>query len=347
MRLLLLDGRDVQRLADTQLADAAVRVAFGAMQDGEFTLPQVLELDLTDRRAEIHAKGAFLHAAEDWALKVSSAFSLNPQRGIPAHSGLTIVFDANDGRPQALIVDGGFLTELRTGAAGALSSDLLARRDATVAAVIGAGSQARFQLAALARVRAIDEVRITARSHESATALAAEVAEVAEHHPFAVSALADPEEAVAGADVVITTTPAREPILRGEWLSEGAHVVAVGADSPAKRELDRDVMRRATVIAVDDVGQATTRGELRHALNEGSVDARDVVTLAALLAGEAPGRAAPADITVADLTGVGTQDAAIASLVVTAARRRGVGRRLELRDAPAPPVGASRQGRDA
>jgi ornithine cyclodeaminase/alanine dehydrogenase-like protein (mu-crystallin family) len=140
------------------------------------------------------------------------------------------------------------------------------------------------------------------------------------------------EEAVRGADIVITTTPSTAPIVDAEWLEAGTHVTAVGSDEPNKQELAPDVLARADVVAVDDRRQAASFGELHHVIGRG-VREEDVVTLGELLEGVAQGRVGADDITVADLTGVGVQDAAIASLVVREATRAQVAH-LDLRSVP-------------
>ena len=194
---------------------------------------------------------------------------------------------------------------------------MLARQDATTAAIVGAGSQARYQLEALLQVRAIDAVRVASRSPERARAFVDEIAAVGLSARLCDSV----EEAVRGADIVITTTPSTVPIVDAEWLDSGTHVTAIGSDEPAKQELASEVLARANVVAVDDRRQAASFGELHHAIEHGLRTEQDVVTLGELLDGAAQGRVGAEDITVADLTGVGVQDAAIASLVLREATR--------------------------
>jgi ornithine cyclodeaminase len=241
-----------------------------------------------------------------------------------------MVLSATDGTLIGLLGDNGYLTELRTGAAGAIAADLLARQDATTAAIVGAGSQARYQLEALLRVRSIEAVRVASRSPERAETFVDEVARLGLSARLCDSV----EEAVRGADIVITTTPSTVPLVNAEWLDEGAHVTAVGSDEPSKQELAPEVLARANVVAVDDRRQAASFGELHHAVVRGLRTEQDVVTLGELLDGAAPGRVGADDITVADLTGVGVQDAAIASLVLREATRAQVAR-LDPRDAAA------------
>jgi ornithine cyclodeaminase len=263
-----------------------------------------------------HIKAGHLHDDAVWTVKVSGDF--DPGDGGPVrHSGLMLVLSAVDGGLVGVLADNGYLTELRTGAAGAVAADLLARPDARTAAIVGAGSQARFQLEALREVRSIDTVRVASRSPERAQVFVDELA----GQGLSARLFASVEEAIRGADVVITVTPSTAPLVDAGWLEPGTHVTAVGSDEPTKQELDPAVLARARVVAVDDRRQTASFGELHHAIAAGLRSADDVVTLGELLEGAAEGRVAADDITVADLTGVGVQDAAIAALVLREAAR--------------------------
>jgi ornithine cyclodeaminase/alanine dehydrogenase-like protein (mu-crystallin family) len=316
--MLLLDESEIRELADVTLARQVVRDAFAALHRGEATLPSIISMPFHAPEGVAHIKAGHLHADPTWTLKVSADFVAD--NGLPTrHSGLMLVISSVDGTLVAVLRDNGYLTELRTGAAGAIAADLLARADATTVAIIGAGSQARFQLDALLDVRPIERVRVASRSQERAQAFVDEI----ENGTQLAAALFDSvQEAVDGADVVVTTTQSTAPLVHADWLAPGAHVTAVGSDEPSKQELATDVLERAAVVAVDDRDQTSRFGELHHALEAGVLDVSGVVTLGQLIDGQEPGRTAPDDLTVADLTGVGIQDAAIAAFIVRAATRR-------------------------
>jgi ornithine cyclodeaminase len=303
-----------------------VRDAFAGLARGEATLPAVVDLEIPQFKGEVHVKSAFLHATPYYTIKIASGFYDNPVRGLPVGNGLMLVFAADTGAPAALLLDNGFLTDLRTGAAGAVAADLLARRDVERVAVIGAGIQGRFQLEALLRVRTPRSVAVYDISEPARTAYAAEMSE---RTGLPVQAVASAESAVRGADIVVTVTPSWEPYLRAEWLSPGMHVTAVGSDMPQKGELCPDALARADKVVVDSLQQCLGNGELHHAVAAGLLKAGDVTAeLGAIAAGMRPGRERDDEITVADLTGVGVQDAAVAAATVAAARERGVGRPL-------------------
>jgi ornithine cyclodeaminase/alanine dehydrogenase-like protein (mu-crystallin family) len=312
--MLLLNESEIRRIVDAGTARTAIADAFRALHRGEATLPAVISVPFRRPDGVAHIKAGHLHADAVWTVKVSGDF--DPGDGGPVrHSGLMLVLSADDGNLVGLLADNGYLTELRTGAAGAVAADLLARPDATTAAIVGAGSQARFQLEALRGVRSIDSVRVASRSPERAQIFVDELSA----QGLSARLCASVEEAVRGADVVVTVTPSTAPLVAAEWLEPGTHVTAVGSDEPTKQELDPAVGARPSVVA----GRAQTAsfGELHHAIAAGLRTANDVVTLGELLEGAAAGRAAAEDITVADLTGVGVQDAAIAALVLRGAAR--------------------------
>jgi len=315
--MVILDEAQIRQLVDADAAREAVADAFRALHRGQATLANVSTLYFADPEGLAHIKAGHLHQDGVWTVKLAA--DLDPGDGGPVrHGGLMLVLSALDGSPVGLLLDNGYLTELRTGAAGAIAADLLARPDASTVAIVGAGSQARHQLQALRRVRPIDRVQVTSRTPERLRAFADEIEG---GHGLAVHVSSSVEHAVRGADIVITTTSSNAPLVQSDWLDPGTHVTAVGADDPAKQELSPDVLVRATVVAVDDRGQAARSGELHHAIAAGVREEEDTVTLGELLEGVAGGRAGDDDLTVADLTGVGVQDAAIAALTMRQAAR--------------------------
>jgi ornithine cyclodeaminase len=319
---------EVRRLISPAAALGAVREAFVKLARGQATLPGVLGLDLPAHHGEVHVKGAHLHGSPFYSIKEATGFYDNPARGLPVTSGLVLVFDATTGFLKVLLLDNGYLTELRTGAAGALAALLLARREVETVGIIGSGSQARYQIEALLGVRRPRRVIVHGRSAASAAAYAREMGG---RLGLAVTAVATAREAVIESDVVITTTPSREPIVRAEWLRPGTHVTAMGSDGPDKRELEGAVLARADKVVADRLDQCLRLGEIHHAVAEGAITAKDVhAELGEIAAGLRPGRTSDDEITVADLTGVGVQDAAVADVVTAAALAAGIGETIEV-----------------
>ncbi len=216
---------------------------------------------------------------------------------------------------------------MRTAAAGAVAARHLARPDAARAAILGTGLQARMQLRALMLVRPLTSAVIWGRDGGKAEAAAREMAEAL---GIAVTAERDAAAAVAGADIIVTTTPARKPVLRAEWLRPGQHVTAMGSDQSEKNELDPRCILRADLYVPDRLTQARSLGELRSAIAARLV-AEDAVfaELGEIVAGTAPGRSGPEAITIADLTGTGVQDTVIATLAGARAQAAGAGTAME------------------
>ena len=294
-------------------AVAAMREAFRADGDGRTVVPPVINLEVAGARGEFHVKTAHIEGVPHVAVKIASGFYDNPAKGLPSGSGLMAVFDAATGLPVALLLDNGFLTDVRTGAAGALAGDYLARDQISTVGVIGSGVQARHQVRCLRVVRSFERIVAwspnRARLDAYCTELSAE--------GYDVVAAESIESVCAAADVLITATPSRDPLIRAEWLREGVHVTAVGSDSPGKRELDAGCLGRADLVVVDRYSQCAAFGELKHALDAGVPLRSSVVELGRLVAGDRPARTDDVQITVADLTGVGFQDTAIASAAMS------------------------------
>jgi ornithine cyclodeaminase len=285
----------------------AIRTAFRADGLGLTTVPAVINLPVPAADGEFHVKSAYIDGVPHVAVKVASGFYRNPERGLPSGAGLMLLFNAATGMAEALLLDNAFLTDVRTGAAGAVAADALARERIATVGVIGSGIQARQQLECLREVREFSRVVCWSRNRDHADRFSAAIAK-----DFAVdaSAVPDPERAVREADLVVTVTPSREPIVRAEWLRPGTHVTAVGSDTPGKRELHAGCLERADLVVTDRTSQCAAFGELAHAPH-----ARVHAQLGEIVAGLKPGRTAGDQITIADLTGVGFQDTAIASVV--------------------------------
>ena len=318
MSLPYLDEAAIRAAVSPAAAVAAVRDAFRADGEGRTRVPAVINLPIPGTHGEFHVKTAWVEGAGLIAVKVASGFYDNPARGLPTGSGLMALFDADTGMPVGLLFDNGYLTDLRTGAAGAVAAEVLARRDVATVGVIGSGVQARHQVTCLREVRTFR--RIVAWSPD-APGLLQYCAEMRERLGVEAVAAASPEEACRGADVLVTATPSREPIVRAEWLRAGMHVTAVGADTPGKQELEAACLRRADLVVVDRLAQCSRFGELSHALAAGLLRDDEVHgELGAVVAGRVPGRTRDAQITICDLTGVGFQDTAIAALAWHRAR---------------------------
>lgn len=303
---------------------AAVAAVYPLISAQQAVMPPIMRIDVAPHNGEVDIKSAYLPGYDGIAIKVSAGFFDNPQRGLPSLGGLMVVLDAETGVPRAALFDNGWLTDLRTALAGAVAADHLARADAAAVGIVGAGVQARLQLEALTLVRDVTRARIWARRQERAEAAAEQLAATL---GIDVTAVDSPAAAAADVDVLVTTTPATEPLVDAAALHPGLHVTAVGSDAEHKQELDPSAIAAADRFVCDHLGQSQRLGELRAAVEAG-FDAGDAVELGAVIDGDAPGRSGPDDVTICDLTGTGAQDTAIASLAVARCVVAGAGTRV-------------------
>ncbi|MGY9049090.1 hypothetical protein P775_05780 [Puniceibacterium antarcticum] len=297
---------------DTGLVDV-VEAAFVALAGGQVIMPPILSMDLAAVHGEVDVKTAYIPGLDSFALKVSTGFFDNAAKGLPSLGGLMTVFSATTGQVQAVLLDNGFLTDMRTAAAGAVAARHLAPAEVTTAGVIGTGLQARLQMRAAHLVRPFDRVLVWGRDTEKAAACAADLAEAL---GIEAEVVRDPAVLVQRAQLVVTTTPARAPVLQAEWLHPGLHVTAMGSDAPGKGELAPEALLRADLYVADRLSQVERLGELRAAIEAGIWTRGTPPELGAVITGAHPGRQSPDDITIADLTGTGAQDTAIATHVL-------------------------------
>jgi ornithine cyclodeaminase len=292
------------------VAVRTIREAFRADGEGRTHVPAVINLAIPAHHGEFHVKSAYIEGVSGVAVKIASGFFDNPSKGLPSGSGLMVVFSAETGLPQALLLDNGFLTDIRTGAAGAVAAESLAPASIATVGVLGTGVQARYQIRCLREVRSFSQIIAWGPTRAHLDAYCEEM----RADGFDARAAATPEAVCGEADLLITTTPSREPLVRAGWLRRGQHVTAVGADSPGKQELEAACLARADLVVADRLTQCASFGELRHALDAGVLRADRVhAELGEIVARRKPGRAHGDQITIADLTGVGFQDTAIAS----------------------------------
>ncbi|WP_282610111.1 ectoine utilization protein EutC [Pelagibius sp. Alg239-R121] len=308
-------------------AVACVENAFTALASGRVVMPPILRLDIHESNGEVDVKTAYVPGLDGFAIKISPGFFDNPKLGLPSVNGLMVFFSAKTGMIEALLLDNGYLTDVRTAAAGAVAAKHLSRQDSQTAAVFGAGVQAQLQLKALTLVRPIRQARIWGRHADKAIAAAKALSD---ELGISVTAVSDPSATAKGADIVVTTTPADAPIFHAEWLEAGQHVTAMGSDAEHKNELDPAVFARADHYVADSLSQTRRLGELHHAIDAGVVPAeRDFPELGAVIAGGTPLRRSDGEITLCDLTGTGVQDTAIAALTVARAETAQRGTRFD------------------
>ncbi|MBA4136287.1 MAG: hypothetical protein C0518_03100 [Opitutus sp.] len=304
MRIVSLS--EIKLRVSTAAAIAAVEEGFVAYSRGEVTVPPVGHLGFEQPPGDVHIKYGHRRGDDMFVVKIASGFYDNPKLGLPSSNGLMLVFSAQTGAPEAVLLDEGWLTDLRTAAAGAVAAKHLAPRDVGEIGIVGAGVQARWQLDLLRHVTSCRRAVVWARDFSKAHAFAVE--------GFEIEAVRTLEELAARARLIVTTTPSREALLRAEMIHPGTHITAVGADAPGKQELDPALFARAAVRAVDSRSQCLHHGDSAHALRAGLVRETDFAELGEIIAGTRPGRTDENQITIADLTGLAIQDIQVAKL---------------------------------
>lgn len=320
--LLILTREEVEELLDPDELRKAVALALTDLSAGRSSMPPRVVVDVPERGAFLALMPALVPSMSVLTTKLITAFPRNVDR--PTHHAIVVVFDPMTGSPVALM-DGQAITARRTAAGSALSTELLAREDAAVLAVLGTGVQARAHVQAVTRVRAFSEVRIAGRDAAKARALATELG---------ATACDTFEDAMRGADVVCACTHSAEPVVLRRQLTDGAHVASVGYNR-AGREVDADTIRdalvvvesRETVLSPPPVGS----NDLLWAIRDGVIRADHVqYELGELVSGARVGRSHPGQLTLYKSVGVAVEDAAAAALVLREANRRNAGTQVTL-----------------
>ncbi len=314
-------AHDIQIVTEGELRQAVkldlmavdvIESAFAALATGKVVMPPILSLDLAEVNGEVDVKTAYIPGFDGFAIKVSPGFFNNPKLGLPSLNGLMILFSATTGLVESLFLDNGYLTDVRTAAAGAVAARHLAPETVDTAGVIGTGVQARLQMQAAHLVRPFERVLVQGRDMEKAKACADDLAAILGINAMAV---ADAAELVSASQLVVTTTPAREPVIKAEWLHPGLHITAMGSDQEGKNEIEPRALIEADSYICDRVSQCEILGELAVAIKSGIWTGSRPAELGDVIAARATGRRTQSDITICDLTGTGAQDTAIATHV--------------------------------
>lgn len=324
----ILRASDVRAAVDMPAAIALMRDAFAQLASGAAAVPERVPVQVPDADGIVLVMPAYLPASAALGLKVVGVFPHNAALGLPTVPATILLLDAATGQPLALM-DGTYLTALRTGAASGLATDLLAPADAHTVALFGAGGQAPFQLEAVCRVRPIQRVWLINRTRAHAERLAAHIAGwPANWRPPDVR-IATPEEmraAVADAGIIITATSASAPLFADAWVRSGTHVNAIGAFTPTMRELDPALLRRALIVVDQRAAAMAEAGDLLIPMREGTLDASAIhAELGELVLGARPSRTDPHQITVFKSVGIAAQDVIVAHHAYREAQRLGLG----------------------
>lgn len=289
----------------------AIEAGFSELDKGNALVPPIMMIPVPERAGEVDIKSAYIKGYDQLAIKVASGFFNNKRLGLPSQSGQMLVVSAETGFLEGILLDNGYLTQVRTGAAGAVAAKYLAPENVDNVGVIGSGVQARFQMTALMQVRPFSTIRMF--SLDADEEKDRYVHDMRQQLKVEVIKSPSVEAVVKESTVIVTTTPARQGFIKSEWLHPSLHITAMGSDTEEKQELQPDVLAKADLVACDLKSQSFRLGELRGAIEQNLMtDNSAVVELGAIINGKARGRSDDNQISVCDLTGVGVQDTMIA-----------------------------------
>ena len=297
--------------------------AFKSLSLGKTVMPPILRVDIEKYHGESDVKAAYIEGLDSFAVKVASGFFNNPKLGLPSSNGLMILLDSQTGVIKSVLLDKGYLTDVRTAIAGAIASKYLSNPESSTVAIIGTGIQARMQLEALSLVRDIKNVNVWSRDIKKTHAY---IEDVSKNINLNFTAFDNTNEVVNNADILITTTPSKKPLVDYSSLPKGIHITAMGSDAEEKNELEPDIIKNCDAYVPDSQTQTSVLGELNHAIKNNLIK-NDMIfnDLGKIIINPELGRKNNEDITVADLTGTGVQDTAIARYAYTIANKKKLG----------------------
>ncbi len=306
--LPVFDTGPIETAATPQMVLDTVRDALIAHAEGRTSVPPPLHMDFPEANGDCHVKAGWITDATDFTVKIATGFYGNHGLGLRSNHGLVCVISARTGQIRAILNDRGMLTAWRTAAAGALVTHAMARPTALTLGLFGTGEQALLQAVWLAKLRTISQILVHGRNLHNAAALCEEL------RKNGLPARPASAQQTAGADMIITTTPATAPVLNAADVPEGTHVTGIGTDMPHKNELPPALFARAQLIATDDHAQCLDHGDFGHAVRAGAAAPDSDIPVGRLF--KTPPDRPETAITVADLTGVGALDAALASAIL-------------------------------
>ena len=301
--------------------------AFKSLSLGKTVMPPILRIDIEKYHGESDVKAAYIEGLDSFAVKVASGFFNNPKLGLPSSNGLMILLDSQTGVIKSVLLDKGYLTDVRTAIAGAIASKYLSNSNSSTVAIVGAGIQARMQLEALTLVRDIKNVNVWSRDIKKAHTY---IENMGKNIDLNFQAFENINEVVRNADILITTTPSKKPLVDFSSLPKGIHITAMGSDAEEKNELEPDIIKNCDAYVPDSQSQTSILGELNHAIKKNLIK-NDMIfnDLGKIILNPELGRKNTHDITVADLTGTGVQDTAIARYAYSIALNKNLGKKVE------------------
>jgi ornithine cyclodeaminase len=292
----------------------AVEEGFIAYSQGKTVVPPVGELIFKDPPGDVHIKYGYIIDDDYYVIKIASGFYQNPKFNLPAGNGMMLIFNQKTGEPVCILLDEGYLTDVRTAAAGAVAAKYLAPANVRRIGILGPGIQGRMQLEYLKLVIDCQEVIVWGRNQQRLEKYKKDM----EPLGFNIKTTADVNDVSANCNLIVTATPSTSPLLTADQIRKGIHITAMGSDTPEKNELDPKILQKADIVVADSISQCLVRGEIHHALRAGIIKKEKIVELGDIIVKKEQQRFSDEQITVTDLTGVAVQDIQISKAVYEA-----------------------------
>lgn len=308
---------EIKKLVDIPTLISEIETGFALYSEGRTEVPPVGFLHLDQPPGDVHIKYGFIKGDNYYVLKVASAFYENRALNLPVNDGVVMVFSAQTGGIEYVLLDEGWLTDIRTAAAGAVAAKHLAPRKVDKIGIVGTGVQARLQLELLSEVVDCNQCLVWGRDPAKVKDMIGDLRRSDRMRQWgvginAVTALAD---LVSQSGIIVTTTSAREPLIAAEHVQPGTHITAIGSDDHGKQELASGLLARADIVAADSIVQCVDHGECHAAVRDGHIEPGAIIELGTIIKKPSVGRADEKQITIADLTGVAVQDIQVAKMI--------------------------------
>ncbi len=288
---------------------AEMEKGFIEYSNGNVIVPPVGELLFDEPKGEAHIKYGYIKKDDSYCIKIASGFYDNPKLGIASCQGMMLLFNQKTGQPQAILLDNGLLTDLRTAAAGALTAKYFAPKNIQAIGIIGTGVQAKLQLQYLQKYISNKKVWLWGRTTDNALKFKSELAE------FDINIAASPAELAARCNLIVTATSSESPLLFSDDINPGTHITAIGSDTPEKNELDNKLLCKADLLISDSIAQSKSRGEIYQAIKNHAISMDKVKELGSLIQSTFAQHLGSNNISIVDLTGVAVQDIVLAKAV--------------------------------
>jgi ornithine cyclodeaminase len=318
----VLELDEIKQFIDPGQLIREIESGFVLYSEGRVVVPPVGFLHFEQPPGDVHIKYGFVTGDDFYVLKMASGFYDNPERDLPVSDGLLLVFSQKTGQLEMILLDKCWLTDMRTAAAGAVAAKHLAASDIHHIGIVGTGVQARMQLEMLRDVVDCQRCLVWGRDADKAQRMIEDLqaGEVVQAWGLDLEVATDIGALVSQCNLIVTTTSAREPLIRADQVRKGTHITAMGSDDHGKQELEAEVLAKADRVVADSVSQCIDHGECFHAVKEDQLDEGSILELGNVIKNPAIGRTSEDQITVVDLTGVAIQDIQIAKMVEQAAR---------------------------